>query len=567
MNRQADKATDVRPFWAMKGAWPFLCAIAGILFVTGCGSKHYQKAADKEVYGIIHKKSGAVTNMESNFTIETNLMVKLDDLSVKQKAEEYLGESDPEVGSKVLPLSRALEIAFKNSRQYQNRKETLYLSALDLTLARHKFTPIFSSGASTRYEGSKVKDGMDQITEQHDVKTSGNVGMDVALRSGAKIATDISLDFTRFMMGGGVQSAGQSHLAASLSQPLLRGAGYKVTMENLTQSERNLLYALRDFVQFRRDYAIQIAQSYYNVLRNRDAAINSWDSFKAFKRLATRQREFVKLGRQRQSELGRLAQEELDKETIWVTSVNSYKSSLDTFKVLLGFSSESHIMLDGTELSKLAIVHPTVAPTDAIRVALASRVDLYSQRDRYEDASRKVDLAKNGLLPDLDLVIQSSADSQPGTGLPKLDYSRVSWNAGFDVKLPLDRKAERNTLRTSQINYQRALRDLEQKVDDIKLQVLEDCRNLELNKRNYESYVQGVDLGKLRVDEQDMLAELGRNTAEEVVNAQNAYISTLNQKTQALISHTMARLSLWRDLGILQINENGQWAEITNITK
>jgi hypothetical protein len=32
--------------------------------------------------------------------------------------------------------------------------------------------------------------------------------------------------------------------------------------------------------------------------------------------------------------------------------------------------------------------------------------------------------------------------------------------------------------------------------------------------------------------------------------------------TSALISHTIARLEFWRDMGILYIKENGNWEEV-----
>ena len=34
------------------------------------------------------------------------------------------------------------------------------------------------------------------------------------------------------------------------------------------------------------------------------------------------------------------------------------------------------------------------------------------------------------------------------------------------------------------------------------------------------------------------------------------------QRTQALVTHTIARLQFWNNMGILYIKENGQWEEI-----
>jgi outer membrane protein TolC len=553
------------------GVWAgLLCCLCALLAAgTGCTRKQYQKSADKEAYKVIAQKSGSVSNMESNFSIQTNVQVKLQDLPVIQKPEESMGsDGTNEVGARVLPLSRALEIAVKNSRNYQNRKESLYLSALDLTLARHRFTPIFSGGASSKYEGTKVQSdaAVDKLTSQQDVTGNGNVGVDMLLHSGARISVDFLSDFTRFVVGD-TSVATHSRLAGSITQPLLRNGGYKATMENLTQAERNLLYALRDFTRFRKEYAVQIVTAYYGVLSSRDQVRNAYLGYKAFKKTSDRTRAFVEVGQQRVADLGRLRQEELNNETTWINAIRAYKQNLDQFKILLGFSPEMNLALDDKELERIKIVHPTLSVSDAVRIALANRLDLCNQKDQFEDAERKIGVAANGLKPDLDLVLAANVDSKPGSGLPELDFNKTSWSGGVNLNLPLDRKSERNTYRATLINYERSRRELELKVDSIKLDIYDGWRNLDQARRNYESSDLGVDLSKRRVEEQDMLSELGRATSEEQVAAQNSLTDSLNKRTSALISHYTSKLSLWRDLGILNIKDNGQWEEITDVKK
>ena len=69
-------------------------------------------------------------------------------------------------------------------------------------------------------------------------------------------------------------------------------------------------------------------------------------------------------------------------------------------------------------------------------------------------------------------------------------------------------------------------------------------------------------LSERRVEEQDLLAELGRGVAKDQVDAQNDLVNSKNQRTQALVAHTIARLQFWNNLGILYIKQNGQWEEV-----
>src|SRR6266700_1303660 len=50
----------------------------------------------------------------------------------------------------------------------------------------------------------------------------------------------------------------QSNINLDLIQPLLRGGGRAVTLEPLTQNERNLLYEIRLFARFREQFFANI---------------------------------------------------------------------------------------------------------------------------------------------------------------------------------------------------------------------------------------------------------------------------------------------------------------------
>jgi outer membrane protein TolC len=188
-------------------------------------------------------------------------------------------------------------------------------------------------------------------------------------------------------------------------------------------------------------------------------------------------------------------------------------------------------------------------------------------QDRVEDAQRGVALAKDALKPQLDLVASGSISSaqEQGTGFPLPDPNRYQWSAGLDADLGLDRKAERNEYRSALITQQQAQRACEQRKDEIELEVRESWRTLEQAKRNYEISEIGVKLAERRVEEQDLLAELGRANAEEQVNAQKALFDSKNQRTLALVSHTIARLQFWNNMGILYIKDNGQWEEVKDV--
>lgn len=545
-----------------------VCLLGGLILV-GCSTKHYRASADKEAASVIAEKTPAVPNMDPKFTIEQAEKASLEELPPNTKVEDFFGpnEGELEKDARIISLEKALELATKFNRNYQNRKEVLYLEALSLTLARHRFTPIFSAGATSAYSEQQtveeVSAGVDTVVKERTVGVSPSAGADVLLRTGGRIAVDFTTDFLRYVSGD-ESVVTSSALTATLIQPLWRGAGYKAAMENLTQAERNLLYALRSFTQFRKDFSVDIASTYYQVLQNRDAVRNNWIGFQNFKLNVEREKAFADEGLRTQTALGQLRQAELTTELRWINAVRSYRQSLDQFKIQLGLSTDVHIILDDSELTNLQIAHPEINLEEAVKVALETRLDLYTVRDQYVDAARHIDVAANGLRPDVDLVLSGRVNSAPGSGFPEPDFDRYNWSAGLNLDLPLDRKAERNNYRATLIQHERARRELDLAMDQIRLDINDGWRNLDQARRNYEISEVGVGLSERRVEEQDLLTELGRGIARDLVDAQTDLINSRNARTTALVNHTIARLQFWRDMGILNIQENGKWEEVSH---
>jgi outer membrane protein TolC len=548
------------------------------LVLAGCTTKYYRGSADNEVYGVVKSKSPVVPNMDTNFTIEQTNMVLLEGLPVNTNVPDFLGpDGERERGAHVLTLEAALATAVHASRDYQSRKETLYLSALSLTLTRHQFTPIFNANGSVNYGGDTARAvtvGIDQITgrpvailsdnvvEQQRISASGTVGASWLIRDVGRLSTSVTADFLRFVTGD-PRAFSSSQLAATFTRPLIRNAGFKAEMENLTQAERQTLYDLRDFTRYRKDFAVQIATAYYSVLSSRDTARNNFLNVQSSRKNAERSRALAQEGRITQSDLGRLEQQVLSAESAWINSVRTYQQLLDNFKLQLGLPVAANLLLDDAELASLQIRDPHLSVEDSIQIALAARLDYLNIRDELADAERKVNLSINFLKPQLDFNANVNMVSIPdrNTGLQLPDPQRYSWNAGLNLDPGLDRLAERNTYRAAIIARNRAARSIEQQEDQIRLQVRDSWRTLDQARRNYEISELGVKIAERRVEEQDLLAELGRARALDQVDAQNALIDSKNQRTQALVTHTIARLQFWDNLGILYIKDNGQWEE------
>jgi hypothetical protein len=157
----------------------------------------------------------------------------------------------------LLKLDQAVELGLINSREYQDERENLYLTALPVTLERFAFAPqaFALTQAIRQWLGSQTPGG-----PANNWAINSNAGVAKLFSTGALLLVNFA-NQTVINLGG---APGRSVLSVSeinldLVQPLLRGGGRAVTLEPLTQAERNLLYQIRNFARFREEFYVAIA--------------------------------------------------------------------------------------------------------------------------------------------------------------------------------------------------------------------------------------------------------------------------------------------------------------------
>ncbi len=553
----------------------FLPLVTGLLLATtvaGCSSKYWRNSADKEAARLIREKTPAVPNMDTNFTAEAKDPLRLESLPTAPEPEDFLGtEAEVERGARVLDLDTAMELSVRQSREFQGRRELLYLEALDLSLARWRLKPIVGSRANAAIQSTTpvVVTGQDPITgETVTAVRNGNklatgrglFGVDWLLATGARLSADFTADFLRFVGGSGTPNTG-SRLGGTLTQPLLRGAGFKVTLETLTQAERNLLYAMREFAQYRQTFTVTTTGDYFQVLQARDTARNAFLDLQRSRQNVARERAFADEGQRPLASLDQFRQAELNSETRWLEALRNYREALDRFKISLGVPLATKLVLADAELARLAIREPGVPVDEAVGVAVATRLDLQTAKERLQDAERRVPIAKNSLLPQVDATASAGFASNSTNGFVLPDPKFNNWSAGLNVDLGLDRKSQRNDFRRTLIQVEQTRRQFSLAVDNVRLQVASDWRALEQAKRNFENAEIGVKLAERRVEEQELRMQLGRGQTRDLLDAQADLNNARNGRTAAVVNHTLARLRYWRDMGLLFVRDDGSWYE------
>lgn len=513
-------------------------AIAGLLFLAGCTTSHHRKAADKEAYGIIQQKQQAALGATNAFTIDTPYSSRKPE---EIKADELLAQRSGGVRRKI-DLTDALEIALKENRTYQSRKETVYLSALQLTRDRDEFKPRFfgsSSAQGTRDSAGERYGTIDNRVSASDVmKTGGRVGIAVAN------------DFLRYFTGDPRPSAA-SRVSVDLFQPLLRGAGPAIAAESLTQSERNVVYEVRSFSQYQMQFAVDVVTAYFRLLQQKDAVRNEFNNYNNLVR-ARERAEALSRDRLPAFQVDQARQDELRAKIRYISTAENYTAAVDRLKLQLAVPLGEDLVLEDADLEdlrKLGLEDIQLTDTDAFAFAVKKRLDLLNEIDRFEDSKRRIKIAADALKADLNFIANASLDSDEDYNRFSIDKYRAS--AGLELNLPFWRLRERNSFRSSLVSFERQVRSLSQTFDDTKNELRQDLRAVQQARQNYDIQKLAVELADKRVDSVELLLQAGRAQIRDQLEANAAQVQARNSLTQALVDFHIARLNLLVDLGML----------------
>jgi outer membrane protein TolC len=129
----------------------------------------------------------------------------------------------------------------------------------------------------------------------------------------------------------------------------------------------------------------------------------------------------------------------------------------------------------------------------------------------------------------------------------------------LEADLPLDRKAERNAYREALIALQQWQRQYENDVAEVKLDVRQAYRQLREKAESYNIQKMSLELAKRRVESNELLLDAGRVSVRVLLESQGALLEAQNSVTAALVDHAIAKLSFFRDIGVLQVKPDGMW--------
>jgi len=610
----------------MAGFFLLSLLLGALTLAAGCSPATYRSDMDKAAGNIIQQKQLEATGKATPFGIERPSDILRRRLLTEQNLptsgaaslgtdkldpiEHWPEEDYPTAisGDRVIEtndvnkpiiisLVQALQIGAYNSFEYQKRKEEIFQKALDLELERDAFRGTFAG---------QVENFISTDTTSEETVTgrrhSGEFGVSQKLQSGVELGATFAIDLVNLLTLSQASSMGLLG-DATVSIPLLRGSGKHIVMENLTQADRNVIYALWEFEQYKKEFAVDVASKYLSVLQQLDSIKNSEADYRSRIASAKRSRRLADAGRIQEIEVDQAVQNELRSRQGWIGATQSYKRQLDSFKTFLGLPPDADIELDPRELESLALptkklisqiteegteanVETTsndeliellepdyknagpfeIAESTAIKLAFDNRLDLRSTEGKVYDAQRAVVVAADALRAELTLFGKATSGANRSIGSATNDDSHIRTDKGVSyalltIDLPVERTLEAVNYRSSYINLEESVRNVQALEDNIKAQVRNRLRDMLEAREKMHIQAKSVYVAQKRVRSVNMFLDAGRAQMRDLLEAQDALLLAQDSLTASVIDYRTAELNIQRDMGVLQVDEKGLWKE------
>lgn len=250
-----------------------------------------------------------------------------------------------------LALEDIIDQASLNSRDLQTQKELLYRVALALTLDRFEYQLKPSMGGN-----NTAVDFIHNRSGGETVNTLGiptNFQIDKMLCTGgdflARFANSVILTFNGPQ---GFAADVGSELLFDFSQSLLQT---DIRLEGLTQAERDVVYAAREFARFRRELFVDLASQYYSLIRQfRQVEIGSQNYFTLVRQFNQGEAEF-RAGLASRIQLDQIEQQVINGRRGLLATCTDLDNALDDLKIRIGLPTEEPLNIDLTELLLLTL--------------------------------------------------------------------------------------------------------------------------------------------------------------------------------------------------------------------
>ncbi|MBP7050624.1 MAG: TolC family protein [Phycisphaerae bacterium] len=505
-----------------------------VLATAGCGTPQVHRSPQLAALG---------TKLDAIETTQLAEQSKSPPVSIGQATEKLATQIvEPNEAQRVVRLSldEVRAAALANNLDLKVERIDPAIAQQSLDAERAKFESIFYGSAG--YSRSKSKEG------DTDSARTYEAGVSTPLQTGGTITASLPVS----------DSDGVTQAAASVSvvQSLLKGAGTRANLYSiqLAAHQKDRVDAA---TKLRAISILSTADVYYWYLYAARKELDvSREQYKLTQNQLKNARHKVEAGSAPKYEII-LAEAGL--ASCLDSMISAETSVRNCERDLKRIMNRADLPLDG-QIDLIPTTDPNPQGLDLdkealVAAALANRMELVDLEYQLAANEIGVEVAKNDLLPELDLSYRLSAGGQAADEERALenifDDNSTDHRVGLAATIPLGNRAAKARLREARLERVRTALNRELQEQQIRQEVYEAVDGLEQNWRRILAAEQGVVRADRSYRVEQLRFQLGQRTSVEVLDAASNLADAQLRKISAFASYEIAQIYLARATGTL----------------
>jgi outer membrane protein TolC len=339
----------------------------------------------------------------------------------------------------------------------------------------------------------------------------------------------------------------ETETGVEITQPLLRGGGRTVTQNGVIDARRGIETRRRSYELAKERLVLDVASAYYEIMRQRAIVALNERSEERVERLLETSRAKQDVGLASQLDILRAEIQLAEAQDTLASAKRDLEEAGDDLKRLLGLNPEAKVDVVG----RIGWRVTPVGEEEAVATALRERLDLREQRSEIADGERELRVARNEVLPDLDLAVGyswSGTGSSAGTSTGLDDHT---WSLSLTTSTDIRKTAERARLEQRRIDIRTARRSYADLEDRTIQEVRREVRNL--GKSLARITIQEKNLAHARRQLQLARLQFVKGLADnfDVIDAEQNVIRVESRYIAVVIDYILSQYRLRRAMGTL----------------
>jgi outer membrane protein TolC len=455
-----------------------------------------------------------------------------------------------------LTLDEAVHTALANNLNLRLQQEEAARTLGEAQAEEGSFDPFLEAGAmNQKQDTTPVFLG----SSQEETNTEWNARLGKRLTTGTEL--DLSWQNRRLETDSlfyPISPIYNSGLNFGVRQPLLQGLGTEVQTAGLEAARRQAEAAAFQVDSQAADLAAEVKNAYWEL-------VFAWQDIEVRKlaltlaeKLRDETKEMIEVGRLAAVEIYEPESEVALRERQLIGGKWAIGAAEDELKLLLN-SEDWRIGLDPKDRPQMVIAEP-----DFDRVlanAMANRPDIKAADLQIEAARLRAAAAKNRTLPSLDLeggvCLGGTSDSYQNSLDNISSDPDTIWQVGIVFSTPLGNNTAKGEYQQAKAGLAKARTKSEFLRQQVRRSTREVVRDVALAVKGVEA-AEKTSLATLkRLEAEQEKFEVGRSTANDVLEAQEAYAEAVSSENRVRVEYAKTLAELDRIQGIIRFAANG----------